>query len=100
MNLQSATYDRLERATYAGTIRHRAEDDLFHFDRGRIPKATECDVGLFGAKASAQHWVLGPRPRWLVSLSQPLVRPAVTDSRPTQRAWQTKRAGSGHGEAA
>jgi hypothetical protein len=68
MNLQSATY--------VGTIRHRAEDDLFHFDRAKAPKTTECDVGLFGAKASAQHWVLDMRLRWLVSLSQPLVRPS------------------------
>jgi hypothetical protein len=65
----------LQSTTYAGTSRHRAEDDLFHFDRARAPKATECDVGLFGAKASAQHWVRGPRPRWLVSPSQPLIRP-------------------------
>jgi hypothetical protein len=64
----------VQNATHAGTSRHRAEDDLFHFDRARAPKTTECDVGLFGAKASAQHWVLGMRPRWLVSLSQPLLR--------------------------
>ena len=58
----------------SGTTRHRAEDDLFHFDRSRAAKTTECDTGLFGAKASARHWMSGLRPRWLEGKSQPLVR--------------------------
>jgi hypothetical protein len=59
----------------SGTSRHRAEDDLFHFDRSRAPKTTECETGLFCAKASARSWITGMRPRWLVSAAQPLVRP-------------------------
>jgi hypothetical protein len=27
----------LQNATIAGTVRHRAEDDLFHYDRARLP---------------------------------------------------------------
>ncbi len=65
----------LQNTTYRGTARHRAEDDLFHYDRSRAPKPTECDIGLFSAKASARHWVASMRPRWLVSPAQPLVRP-------------------------
>jgi hypothetical protein len=65
----------LQNATQAGTVRHRVEDDLFHFDRARAPKTTECDIGLFRSKASAQNWVRGLRPRWLTNRSQPLVRP-------------------------
>jgi hypothetical protein len=65
----------LQNAAYAGTARHRAEDDLFHFDRSRAPKTTDCDTGLFRAKASARRWVAEMRPRWLVGRSQPLVRP-------------------------
>jgi hypothetical protein len=64
-----------QNATQAGTVRHRAEDDLFHFDRARAPKTTECDIGLFRSKVSARHWVVSPRPRWLTNLSQPLIRP-------------------------
>jgi hypothetical protein len=65
----------LQNTTYTGTARHRAEDDLFHYDRSRAPKATECDTGLFSAKASARHWVVSLRPRWLLNRSQPLIRP-------------------------
>jgi hypothetical protein len=57
----------------------RAEDDLFHFDRSRAPKPTDCDTSLASAKASARHWVVSMRPRWLVSLSQPLARPRSED---------------------
>jgi hypothetical protein len=60
---------------YRGTARHRSEDDLFHFDRSRTPKPTECDTGLSGAKGTARHWVISMRPRWLVNQAQPLVRP-------------------------
>jgi hypothetical protein len=65
----------LQNTTDTGTIRHRAEDDLFHFDRSRASKLTECDSGLFSANASARHWVSSMRPRWLVNSTQPLVRP-------------------------
>ena len=65
----------LQNTTYTGTARHRAEDDLFHYDRSQAPKPTECDTGLFSTKASGRYWVTAMRPRWLVSLSQPLVRP-------------------------
>ncbi|PVE20818.1 hypothetical protein DC522_30165 [Microvirga sp. KLBC 81] len=64
-----------QNTAYTGTIRHRAEDDLFHFDRARAPKPTECDTGQLSAKVSARHWVSSMRPRWLVSPAQPLVRP-------------------------
>jgi hypothetical protein len=63
-----------QNATHAGTIRHRAEDDLFHFDRSRTPGGTENDTDLFRSKASARYWVIGMRPRWLLGASQPLVR--------------------------
>src|SRR5687767_2122661 len=59
----------LQNTTYTGTARHRAEDDLFHFDRSRAPKLTDCDTGLSSTKASARHWVVSMRPRWLVSLA-------------------------------
>jgi hypothetical protein len=62
-------------STDAGTVRHRAEDDLFHFDRSRMPSGTEADTDLFRSKASARYWVIGMRPRWLLGASQPLVRP-------------------------
>lgn len=65
----------IQNATYAGTIRHRAEDDLFHYDRSRAPKTTECHTGLFSSKISAHEWVVAMRPRWLIGKSQPLVRP-------------------------
>jgi len=61
--------------TNSGTVRHRAEDDLFHYDRARAPKTTECDTGLSQSKASAREWVVGMRPRWLVTQSQALIRP-------------------------
>ena len=64
----------LQNATDAGTIRHRAEDDLFHYDRLWAPKPTECDTGLFSAKASARYWVISMRPRWIGNRTQPLVR--------------------------
>jgi hypothetical protein len=64
----------LQNTTYRGTARHRAEDDLFHFDRSWAPKPTECETGLSSAKASARYWVVSLRPRWLVSQAQPLVR--------------------------
>ena len=57
-----------------GTVRHRAEDDLFHYDRSRAPKLIECETGQSGAKASARFWVVSMRPRWLVSMAQPLIR--------------------------
>jgi hypothetical protein len=66
---------RLQNTTYTGTTRHRAGDDLFHYDRSRAPKPTECDSGLFSAKASARYWVISLRPRWLVTQAQPLARP-------------------------
>jgi len=59
----------------AGKSLHRAEDDLFHFDRSTAGRTTECDIGLFRSKLSARSWVTGLRPRWLVEASQPLVRP-------------------------
>lgn len=62
-------------ATNEGSNRHRAEDDLFHFDRAMIPRSTGCDTGLFKAKLSARTWVTGLRPRWLRESPQPLVRP-------------------------
>ena len=65
----------LQNTTYTGTARHRAEDDLFHYDRTRTPKPTECDTGLSSAKTSARSWVASLRPRWLVNRTQPLVRP-------------------------
>ena len=65
----------LHNTTFRGTARHRAEDDLFHYDRSRAPKPIECDTGLLSAKASARYWVVSLRPRWLVSPAQPLVRP-------------------------
>jgi hypothetical protein len=65
----------LQNSTNAGTVRHRAEDDLFHYDRSRATKLIECDLGLFSAKVSARSWVISMRPRWLVNLTQPLVRP-------------------------
>ncbi len=65
----------LQNTTYRGTARHRAEDDLFHYDRSRAPKPTECETGLSSAKASARHRVVSMRPRWLVSQSQALIRP-------------------------
>jgi hypothetical protein len=64
----------LQNTTYRGTARHRAEDDLFHFDRSWAPKPTECETGLSSAKASARYWVVSLRPRWLVKQAQPLVR--------------------------
>jgi hypothetical protein len=64
-----------QNTTYRGTARHRAEDDLFHYDRSRAPKPTDCDTGLSSVKASARHWVVSMRPRWLVNQAQPLVRP-------------------------
>ena len=65
----------LQNAANAGTVRHRAEDDLFHYDRARSPKPTECDTSLFNARASARHWVISMRPRWLINPAQPLLRP-------------------------
>jgi hypothetical protein len=65
----------LQNAAFRGTARHRAEDDLFHYDRSRAPKTTDCDTGLASAKASARDWVVSLRPRWLVNQAQPLVRP-------------------------
>ncbi|MBQ0822216.1 hypothetical protein KBI52_18660 [Microvirga sp. HBU67558] len=65
----------LQNAIYRGTARHRAEDDLFHFDRSWAPKPAECDTGLSSAKGSAQSWVVSLRPRWLVNRAQPLIRP-------------------------
>jgi hypothetical protein len=64
----------LQNATATGTARHRAEDDLFHYDRSRAPKPTDCETGLSNAKASARSWVVSLRPRWLVNSAQPLVR--------------------------
>jgi hypothetical protein len=69
----------LQNTTYRETARHRAEDDLFHYDRSRAPKPTECDMDLFSAKASARYWVVSMRPRWLVNRAQPLVRPRCGD---------------------
>jgi hypothetical protein len=65
----------LHNTTFRGTARHRAEDDLFHYDRSRAPMHTECDTGLSNAKGSARHWVVSLRPRWLFNPSQPLLRP-------------------------
>jgi hypothetical protein len=45
----------LQNTTYTGTARHRAKDDLFHYDRSRAPKPTECDTGVSSAKASARY---------------------------------------------
>ncbi len=50
----------LQNATIAGTVRHRAEDDLFHYDRARAPKPTECDTGLVGCQSVST--VLGHQP--------------------------------------
>jgi hypothetical protein len=69
----------LQNTTYRGTARHRAEDDLFHYDRSRAPKPTDCDIGLSSAKTSARYWVVGMRPRWLVNQAQPLMRPRCED---------------------
>jgi len=65
----------LQNTTYTGTVRHRAEDDLFHYDRLWAPKPAECETGLSSAKSSARCWVVSMRPRWLVNPVQPLVRP-------------------------
>ncbi|WP_404289375.1 hypothetical protein ACD578_24690 [Microvirga sp. RSM25] len=65
----------LQNTAFRGTARHRAEDDLFHYDRSRAPKPTEFDMGIFSAKASARYWVVSMRPRWLVNRAQPLARP-------------------------
>jgi hypothetical protein len=65
----------LQNTAYTGTARHRAEDDLFHYDRSRAPKPMDCDTGVSSAKASARYWVLSMRPRWLVNRAQPLIRP-------------------------
>jgi hypothetical protein len=59
--------------------RHRAEDDLFHFDRRITGPESEWDRGLFSAKTSAQRWVRGFRPRWLINGTQPLLRPRHSD---------------------
>jgi hypothetical protein len=69
----------LETSRSTGTDRHRAEDDLFHFDRSNAPRTTDCDFGLVRAKASARAWVIGLRPRWLTGAVQPLVRPRGDD---------------------
>ena len=61
--------------TYRGTACHRAEDDLFHYDRSRASKSADCYTGLSSAKASAWSWVVSLRTRWLVNRAQPLVRP-------------------------
>ena len=68
------TLMNLQNATDAGRVRHRAEDDHFHYDRLWAPKATECDTGLFSGKASARYWVINMRPRWTGNSAQPLVR--------------------------
>ncbi len=65
----------LENTNHRGSARHHAEDDLFHCDRSRSPKLTECDTGLSSAKASARYWVGSMRPRWLLNRSQPLISP-------------------------
>jgi hypothetical protein len=64
----------LQSTTDTGTARHRAEDDLFHYDRSRAPKLMDCDTGLSSAKSSARYWVVSMRPRWLLNRAQPLVR--------------------------
>jgi hypothetical protein len=64
----------LQNAPEAGTVRHRTEDDLVHYDRWWAPKPTECDTGLFSARASARYWVISMRPRWTSNATQPLVR--------------------------
>jgi hypothetical protein len=64
-----------QNTTYRGTAHHRAEDDLFHYDRSRAPKPIDCETGLSSAKASARDWVVSLRPRWLINQAQPLVRP-------------------------
>ena len=61
--------------THSGTMRHCAEDDLFHFDRSRVPRNSECETGWSGSRICARSWVIGMRPRWLQGQSQPLVRP-------------------------
>lgn len=66
---------RLESSQSTGTVRYRAEDDLFHFDRTNAPRTTDCDFGLFQTKASARTWVVGLRPRWLTGAVQSLVQP-------------------------
>ncbi len=63
-----------QNAPEAGRLRHRTEDDLFHYDRLWAHKLTECDTGLFSAKASARYWVISLRPRWTGKTAQPLVR--------------------------
>ena len=65
---------QLLNADRAGTIRHSAEDDLFHFDRPSANRLPECDFGLFRAKVSARAWVTSGRPRWLLTGTLPLVR--------------------------
>jgi hypothetical protein len=65
----------LQNTTYPGTARHRAEDDLFHYDRSHAPKPAECVTGLLSGKESARYWVVSLRPRWLVNRAQPLIRP-------------------------
>jgi hypothetical protein len=66
-------------ATHSGTVRHRAEDDLFHVDRSRAPRSTECETGLFSSRSCARYWIIGMRPRWLQGRSQPLLRPRCED---------------------
>jgi hypothetical protein len=63
----------------AGTVRHRAEDDLFHYDRANLARSIEPDAGPFRAKGSARAWVRGFRPRWLIGAAQPLLRPRTED---------------------
>ncbi len=81
----------LQNTAYRGTAHHRAEDDLFHYDRSRAPKPTDCDTGLSSAKASARHWVVSLRPRWLINQAQPLVRPRC-------EGWPTVKPESYRGE--
>ncbi len=69
------TLMNVRNAIHTGTSRPRAEDDLFPFDQARAANMSGCDIGLFRSKTSAQYWVRSVHPRWLVSLSQPLVRP-------------------------
>jgi hypothetical protein len=63
-----------QNAFSAGSVRHRAEDDLFHFDRANAPKQVDCETGLSRTPNSAQLWVRSLRPRWLTGACQPLVR--------------------------
>ena len=64
----------LQNATFTRTARHRAEDDLFHFDRSRAPKPIECSIGLSSAKNLGSILVVSLRPRWLVNQAQTLIR--------------------------